>query len=127
MYDKAISAQQAIKRGTSKINQSSSSANSFEDVINNAENSFAKKLPENEKPITDLSDAVDDFIKHFSDAPQKKAAPSAVPTGVPAYQRPVQHTQKTQPAPFQNVVGSPNPPIVSRKQSDEDMATLMSD
>ena len=64
MYDKALSAQRAIKRGTSKINENNSST-FFDDVIKEAELSVTKNTAE--KPIADLSGAVDDFIKHFSE------------------------------------------------------------
>ena len=73
MYDKALSAQRAIKRGTSKINETNSSESFFDDVIKEAELTVEK---EPEKRIADLSVAVDDFIKHFSDADKEKTASS---------------------------------------------------
>ena len=74
MYDKALSAQRAIKRGTSKINETNTSESFFDDIIKEAELTLEK---EPEKPIADLSVAVDDFIKHFSDAEKKNEESSA--------------------------------------------------
>lgn len=93
MFDKAVSAQQAIERGTSKLYQAGS-----EGVLAPSAAESSTQNTADEKPISDLSVDVDDFIKQFSaSSPAKHAAKSA---------------SKPQPA---------------RKQSDEDISSLMSD
>lgn len=120
MYDKALCAERAIKRGTSKINESSS--NFFEDVIKEAELTVTK---EPEKPIADLSVAVDDFIKHFStDKPQEKEAlktPAFKPKAAPV----VKSEEKPTPAfASSNTVSTP---AISKKQSSEHISSLMNE
>jgi len=78
MYDKTLSAEQAIKKGTSKLNK--------EGVLSDEPTPSIKldDIPEvpdiikdsaTEKEIEDLSFAVDDFIRHFS-GESAKPAPS---------------------------------------------------
>lgn len=127
MYDKALSAQRAIKRGTSKINESSSS-NFFDDVIKEAEQTVTKQQ---EKPIADLSVAVDDFIKHFTQPNNEQSVSKAdnnIQKTAPIQK---QAAQKLQPekksAPITVSVPTPATPTISRKQSSEHISSLMSD
>ena len=118
MYDKALSAQRAIKRGTSKINENNSST-FFDDVIKEAELSVTKNTAE--KPIADLSGAVDDFIKHFSEGEEKPVShmhhrKEAVKPAAP------KHTAGTAAVASKNRV-----PTVTRKHTDEEITALMSD
>lgn len=128
MYDKALSAQRAIKRGTSKINETNTSESFFDDIIKEAELTLEK---EPEKPIADLSVAVDDFIKHFSDAEKKNEESSATRVALPKAKAP--DTHKPVEAPKIKAEKKPEPvvatpsPAIARKQSGEHISNLMSD
>lgn len=127
MYDKALSAQRAIKRGTSKINETNSSDSFFDDVIKEAELTVSK---EPEKRIADLSVAVDDFIKHFSE-PEKKETEASASSDVQPKAKPVEvpkvtEAQKIKAEKKAAIIATPSPEIV-RKQSGEHISTLMSD
>lgn len=125
MYDKALSAQRAIKRGTSKIDETTSSDSFFDDVIKEAELTVSK---EPEKRIADLSVAVDDFIKHFSEPESKKVeTPSAHSVAERAKTRePVKAPEIKAEKKASTIIATPSPAI-ARKQSGEHISSLMSD
>lgn len=127
MYDKALSAQRAIKRGTSKINETNSSDSFFDDVIKEAELAVQK---EPEKRIADLSVAVDDFIKHFSE-PKNEAKSPVVSTEVQSKAKPAEASKAKEAPKIKTekkaaIVAAPSPEI-ARKQSGEHISSLMSD
>ena len=126
MYDKALSAQRAIRRGTSKINETNSSDSFFDDVIKEAELTIEK---EPEKRIADLSVAVDDFIKHFSE-PEKESSTAAASQSVQPKAKaaeavkPVELPKITAPKKASAIVATASPAI-ARKQSGEHISNLM--
>ncbi|MCM1544188.1 MAG: hypothetical protein NC110_02710 [Ruminococcus sp.] len=79
MYDKTLSAEQAIKKGTTKLkNESGVSVDPVESVKVTDIPTVPDIIKDSatDKEIEDLSFAVDNFIRHFSGEPAKPAAPA---------------------------------------------------
>ncbi|MCM1364479.1 MAG: hypothetical protein NC215_05815 [Ruminococcus sp.] len=90
MYDKTLSAEQAIKKGTTKL-QAESGVTVTDEPVSQVQMPDIPEVPDiitdtsATREIEDLSFAVDDFIRHFSGEPAKPAAPSQ--PAAPSYPR----------------------------------------